>query len=167
LAQDQAVAERDALEITTILGNMVDLCEFDNDSFDLIVHPCSNCFVPDVREVWREAYRVLRPGGCLLSGFSNGFVYLFDEDAMNKGDLKVAHSLPYSDLEVQDESRSRELTDEGRPIEFGHTLTDQIGGQLDAGFILCGFYEDHTPGEALAERVSTFIATRAVKRSGN
>ena len=72
---------------------------FPDGTFDLIVHPVSNCFVRDVRAVWREAHRVLRPGGTLLSGFSNGLVYIFDAADMDRGVLTVRHSLPYSDLE--------------------------------------------------------------------
>jgi SAM-dependent methyltransferase len=163
LEQDRAVASREALEIATVQGDMADLSMFEDGVFDLIVHPVSNSFVPDVRPVWREAYRVLRPGGSLLSGFSNGVVYIFDEDAMDRGELVVTDSLPYADVEALGEERVRELVAEKRAFEFGHTLTDQIGGQLDAGFVLHGFYESRTEGELLDEHMATFAATRAVK----
>ncbi len=49
-------------------------------------------------------------------------------------------------------------------MEFGHTLEDQIGGQLEAGFVLSGFYEDYYgTKDRLSDYVATFIATRAVK----
>ena len=69
LEQDRTVAEREGLSMRTVEGDMADLSMFARASFDLIVHPCSNCFVPDVRPVWRECFRVLRPGGILLAGF--------------------------------------------------------------------------------------------------
>ncbi len=75
LAQDRLVAERDGLEIRTVQGDMRDLSAFADASFDLIVHPVSNCFIPDVNPVWREAYRVLRPGGRLISGMVNPLLY--------------------------------------------------------------------------------------------
>jgi hypothetical protein len=50
-----------------------------------------------------------------------------------------------------------------RLLCYGHTLADQIGGQLDAGFLLAGFYEDRDPGHLLATFLPTFIATRALK----
>src|SRR6185369_15400348 len=70
LAQDRAV-ERDGLDLTLVEGDMANLGTFPSESFDLVFHPCSNSFVPDIVPVWREAFRVLRPGGVLLAGFVN------------------------------------------------------------------------------------------------
>jgi ubiquinone/menaquinone biosynthesis C-methylase UbiE len=50
---------------------MADLSAFDDDSFALVYNQPSTLFVPDVAPVWRECYRVLRPGGVLLAGFMN------------------------------------------------------------------------------------------------
>lgn len=163
LARDQMVAEREGLSITTVQGDMADLSVFADASFDLIVHPVSNVFVPEVRPVWREAYRVLRPGGALLAGFSNPAMYIFDMQLADEGVLQVRHTLPYSDLtHLTPEERQRYL-DDLQPLEYSHTLEDQIGGQLDAGFVLTGFYEDGWTGVTLAEYMPIFIATRAVK----
>ena len=38
---------------------------------DLIVHPASNLFAAYIHPIWRECFRVLRPGGRLMSGFLN------------------------------------------------------------------------------------------------
>jgi hypothetical protein len=48
LEQDRFVAERDDLKIHSVQGDMADLSVFSDESFDLIVHPVSNVFVPDV-----------------------------------------------------------------------------------------------------------------------
>ena len=48
------------------------------------------------------------------------------------------------------------------PFEFGHSLTDQINGQIEAGFIISGFYEDKGE-ELLDEFTSTFMVTKAEK----
>jgi len=80
LEQDRSVAERESLVIKTVEGDMADLSMFANSSFDLIIHPVSNIFVPDVNPVWAEAFRILRPGGALLSGFMNPALFLFDHD---------------------------------------------------------------------------------------
>ena len=163
LAQDRYVAAREALTIVTVEGDMADLSVFADASFDLIVHPCSNLFVPHVRPVWQEAFRVLRRGGVLMAGFSNPVTYIFDQQLADEGVLQVRHPLPYSDLTSLTEAERKQYVEDEQPLEFGHTLDDQIGGQLEAGFTITGFYEDRWPGTALADYMPTFIATRATK----
>lgn len=165
LAQDRYVAGRDGLMLRTVEGDMRNLTAFTSASFDLVVHPVSNVFVPDVRPVWREAHRVLRPGGSLLSGFVNPLVYIFDIiKADETGELAVTYSIPFSDLASLPEAERQRLLDEGAPLEFGHSLDDQIGGQLEAGFMLTGFYEDRWPDAPLDRYIATYIATRAQRR---
>jgi SAM-dependent methyltransferase len=166
LSRDRLVAERDGLAITTVEGDMRDLSVFKDESFELIIHPVSNIFVPDIRPVWREAYRVLRPGCSLLSGFDNPVMHIFDEPAYDRGELKVTRSLPYSDAESLNEEEITRRAAAGHALEFGHTLDDQIGGQITAGFIITGFYEDRCNPEdndLLSQYMPTFIATRAEK----
>ena len=166
LAQDRMVAERDGLDLETIEGDMADLSAFEDGAFDLIVHPVSNSFVPDLRPVWSESFRVLQRGCDLLAGFTNPVRYLFDDHPDSSADpLRVAHAIPYSDLDHRDEQqRERQIAD-GEPLEFGHSLADQIGGQIEAGFVLTGFYEDtFPPGEdELSRYISSFAATQARK----
>lgn len=164
LAQDRLVAQRDGLALRTVEGDMRDLSIFADASFDLIVHPCSNLFVPNVRPVWAEAFRVLRPGGALLSGFCNPVTFIFDTQKMDDNELIVRYPLPYSDLTSLSTEMRQHYIDDLQPLEFGHTLDDQIGGQIDAGFIITGFYEDKWDGP-LDQYIATFIATRALKLS--
>ena len=167
LEQDQLVAKREGLLVTTIQGDMANLEMFSSQSFDVIVHPVSNCFVPDVRPVWREAFRVLCRHGVLISGFNNPVVYLFDQGITGRdGSLEVKHVLPYADVDsLTDEARRRYQIEE-IPFEFSHTLESQIAGQITAGFVLTGFYEDHDREDQLNllnKYTSTYIATRAMK----
>ena len=163
LGQDRMVAERDGLSLRTVEGDMADLSCFPAGSFDLVFHPCSNGFAEAIRPVWREAYRVLKPGGVLLSGFANPLLYLFDPELENKGVLQLRYSVPYSDLtSISPAEREKHYPDE--PLSFGHSLEDQIGGQIDAGFHLTGFYEDDWGGAApLDAYTKSFIATRAFR----
>lgn len=164
LEQDQAVATREGLALRLVEGDMANLVGFANAAFDLIFHPVSNIFVPDVRPVWAEAYRVLRPGGALLAGFMNPVHYIFDLDAMDEqGRLEVRYSIPYSDLTSLEEEQRQKYLENGNPLEFGHSLEDQIAGQLEAGFLLAGFYEDCDPEMLLSKYIPTFIASRAIK----
>ena len=64
---------------------MANLSMFTDVRFDLIMHPVSNVYVPDVKPVWREAFRMLKPGGTLLNGFMNPVHYLFDSWQWRRG----------------------------------------------------------------------------------
>lgn len=163
LQADINVARREGLDLKAVDGDMADLSAFMDGSFDLIIHPVSNCFVPDILPVWREAFRVLRPGGRLMTGFIHPVDFLFDEDLSEQGIFQLKYQMPYSDLTSISavERTARYGADE--LYEFGHTLSDQIGGQLDAGFLLAGFYEDVSEDEKINAFMPNFIATLAVK----
>jgi SAM-dependent methyltransferase len=163
LAQDALVAEREGLAIDCVEGDMADLSRFPDGRFDLVFHPCSNGFVPDVRPVWHEAHRVLRPGGVLLAGIVNPALYLFDEEAADRGEMVVRFSVPYSDEKDLPSEELRRRIDAGEPLSYSHTLEDQLGGQMDAGLVLTGLYEDGWPERAESRWMSFFIATRAIR----
>lgn len=163
LARDRLVAERDDLVLDLQLGEMTDLSRFADGAFDLVFHPCANAYIPDVRPMWRECFRVLRRGGRLLAGFTQPVVYLFDSDQMDQSaDLVVRHKIPYADPTSLSAEKLQQRIANGETIEFGHTLTDQIGGQLDAGFVLRAFFED-TSDQPLDRFISTYAATLAIK----
>ncbi len=54
LEQDRMVARREGLVLITVEGDMRDLSVFGDESFDLVFHPISNVFCPEVRPVWRS-----------------------------------------------------------------------------------------------------------------
>lgn len=164
LAQDQLVAERDGLQVTTVQGDMADLSVFAQATFDMIFHPVSNVFAPRLQPVWDEAYRVLRPGGSLLAGFMNPAMYIFDVEKIDQhGEFEVCYSLPYSDVDSLPLEKFQRYLASGYPLEYSHTLEEQIGGQIRAGFILTGFFEDVLPYSPLSKYMPLCIATRAVK----
>lgn len=163
LEQDQLVAKRENLSIRSVLGTMDDLSAFADASFDLIVHPCSNSYATNVLPVWREAHRVLVDHGHLLSGFVNPLLYVFDEGALERGELIARHKIPYSDVDALSQAEQAKLRAAGEPLVFGHSLNHQIGGQIDAGFVITGFYEDLWKTSKLSDHIHAFIATRALK----
>jgi len=164
LKQDRFVAERDGLTLETIEGDAANLSALEAGSFDLVFNPCSTVFMADVRAVWRECARVLRPGGILMTGSMNPVHYIFDIYKMDEGVLEVAHAIPYSDLTSIPKEDLDELIEKGLPVEFGHSLTDLLGGQMDAGFVITDMYEDYMLDSPLHNYHPSYIATRAVKR---
>ena len=166
LAKDQLVAERDGLDIRIEQGDMADLSRFEDAGFDLIFHPVSNVFARDIVPVWRECHRVLGKSGRLLAGFMNPDFFLFDhEDIDRGGPLEVRFALPFADIRDLGEARLGARVAAGEALEFSHSLDEQIGGQLAAGFLIAGFYEDRWDDEAtpLNAWMPTSMATLAIK----
>jgi len=160
LEQDEFVAKRDGLNLTTIQGDMKDLSVFPDESFDFIMQ-FAGAYVDCVLPVWKEAYRILKKGGTMIAGHNNPNDFIFDLESLEKGEFIVKYKIPYSDLtSLTKEEFERVTAHEG--VSFGHSLEDLIGGQIDAGFLIAGFYED-VGGSALDEYISTFFATKAIK----
>ena len=163
LKQDRLVAERESLAVRTVEGDAADLSMFADESFDLVFNPCSTVFMADVRAVWRECGRVLRPGGILMTGSMNPVHYIFDLYKSDEGILEVAHAIPYSDLTSIPQEDLEEHMEKGLPVEFGHSLTDLLGGQCNAGLVITDMYEDYMLDSPLHKFHPSFIATRAQK----
>ena len=164
LGRDREVAAREGLAIATVLGDMRDLSSLADASFDVVFNPVSNVFCPDLAPVWREAFRVLRPGGTLLTGFLNPDIFIFDLAALDAGEFVVRHRIPYSTLDLPDAERRQAYAD--GPIEYSHSLTEQIGGQLAAGFTLTHLVEAPHHADATARYMPGYIATRGIRPRG-
>jgi ubiquinone/menaquinone biosynthesis C-methylase UbiE len=164
LAQDRMVAKREGLSIITVEGDMRDLGVFVDESFDIIINPVSNVYIPDVQPVWRESYRVLRHGGLLIAAFDHAEKFVFDYEILEKtGQFEVNHSLPYSDIDLLSESEKEHYRKEGLPFQFSHSLEEQINGQLNTGFILTNLSEDIEDIDLVSRIMPTYITTRAEK----
>lgn len=162
LDQDRFVAEREGLNnLKTVEGDMRDLSVFEDESFDFIFHPVSNLFIHEIRPVWREAFRVLRHGGTMLAGFMNPIFYIFDFEKAEQGIMEVKFKLPYADSEHPE--IAAKLMADSDALEHSHSLTEQLGGQMDAGFHIISMYEDYHQGTAISDYTPTYIATQALK----
>lgn len=157
LESERLVAAREGYDIRIVRGDMTKPLPFDDAEFDLIFHPVSNCYVKDVRAIWRECWRVLKPGGTLLSGVDHYINYIVDD-----AEREIVNSLPFDPLVNEEQRRQLEAADAG--MQFSHTLEEQINGQLEAGFVLLSLYED-TNGEGRLHELNipTFLAMRAKK----
>ncbi|MCR5031439.1 MAG: class I SAM-dependent methyltransferase [Lachnospiraceae bacterium] len=157
LESEQMVSEREGYSIRIICGDMTKRLPFADEEFDLIFHPVSNCYVKDVKSIWKECYRVLKKGGALLSGTDHFMNFIVDD-----AEERIINQLPFDPL-VNEEHR-KQLEDADCAYQFSHTLEEQIGGQLEAGFTLKEMYED-TNGEGRLHELNIpcFMAMRSVK----
>jgi len=163
LDSDRMVADREGYPIEIVKADMTKRLPFEDASFDIIFHPVSNCYIEDVQHVWNECYRILKPGGVLLAGMDNGMNFLFASD---EEPLVVVNRLPYNPLKLPGEAFERISAEDG--VQFSHTLEEQIGGQLKAGFILRALYEDRDREGCgvIREYAPQYYATMAVKPLG-
>jgi methyltransferase type 11 len=157
LKSEEEVSKREGYQVEIVKADMTKPLPFDDESFDIIFHPVSNCYVEKVEPIFKECYRILKKGGILLCGLDTGINYIVDTR-----EEKIINSLPFNPL--INENNRKQLKEEDAGIQFSHSLTEQIGGQLKAGFILTDIKED-TNGEGRLHELNipSFIMTRAVK----
>ncbi|MDD3163942.1 MAG: class I SAM-dependent methyltransferase, partial [Sphaerochaetaceae bacterium] len=157
LEAENLVASREGYSIRAIQGDMTEPLPFEDEEFDLIFNPVSNCYIQDLMPVFRECFRILKKGGILMVGFDNGLGYAFNDEQ-----TALIHKLPFNPLE--DPALMKELEDEDGGIQFSHTLKEEIGGQIEAGLVIQDIFED-TIHYGLLEKfnVPTFCATLARK----
>ncbi len=162
LEAEKKVAEREKYHIEIIKGDMSKPLPFSDECFDIIFHPVSNVYVEDVYHIWNECYRILKKGGRLLSGLDNGINFLFEE---NNDPLKVVNPLPFNPLKMSPDKQNA-MIENSDGIQFSHTLEEQIGEQLKAGFILKDLYEDRDrdSGSEIRKYYPQYFATFSVKK---
>lgn len=159
LKSEKIVKEREKYDIDIIKADMTQKFPFEDASFDLIFHPVSNVYVKDVYHVFKECARVLKKGGLLLSGLDNGINFIIDEET----ETMIIHGLPFDPLSNPKDYEYSIKTNSG--MQFSHTLEDQIGAQLRAGFEILDIYED-TNGEGRLHdlNIPSFFATKSRKK---
>lgn len=143
LKQDRLAAQKFDLEIETIQTVANDLGFSGHNNYDLIINPCSNCFFPDLVSVWKECFRVLKPGGRLMYCFVNPISYLFDFEKANQGKFELKYTMPYSDNSSLNEEEKKRFIHKNTNYEFAHSLEHQIGSLAKAGFHLLDLKEDY------------------------
>ena len=151
------VSKREGYEIEVIEGDMTKNLPFEDESFDIVFNSVSNFYVEDVYHVFNEAYRVLKKTGVLLAGLNNEINYIVDND-----EKEIVWQMPFNPL--KDEKAKEFMVKENAGIQFSHNMTEQIGGQLKAGFTLVDIYEDTNGFGRLHElNIKSYISTKSVK----
>ncbi len=142
LERDKQAAAHYQVEINTVQGDMRDLSVLTPASFDIVYQPFSIGYVPDVRIVFAQVARVLRPGGIYYLAGDNPF--LCGMSAADWNGEGYALKTPYVDeaMYVSPDpewvyARScKPLPDVRESRLYRHTLANMLNNLLGLGFTL-------------------------------
>lgn len=142
LALDRQVAAERRLDLEIVQASMDDLRMFASARFDLVIHPVSTCYVPDVGRVFREVARVTRAGGRYVSQHKQPTSLQASLVTGPDGRWVLEHRADRREpLPPAPPSRLREHGTQ----EFIHGLSALVGGICAAGFVIEDLGEpDHT-----------------------
>lgn len=164
LAQEKYVSEREGYDINIVKADLSKPFPFEENSFDMIFNPISNCYIEDIIPMWRECARVIRTGGVLMMAFVKEEHFLFEPDFGNEDFLISRHTLPFDPRKDLSEEQLKKKLNEKMPLAFSHTLTEQIGGLIKAGFEITDIYEDCDGGGLFDKYMNSYVAVRAIKK---
>lgn len=132
LELDRQVAAERRLEIRTVQASMDDLAAFSEATFDIVIHPVSTCYVPNVVGVYREVARVTRPGGLYISQHKQPVSLQAAVEPTDQGYLLTEPYYRGGPLPDVTGSPHRE----SGTLEFLHRWEELIGGLCRAGFVI-------------------------------
>ncbi len=156
IASERLVATREGYKIELVQYDMTKPLPFEDDTFDIIFHPVSNVYVEHVKPIFKECFRILKRGGILVAGLDNGVNFMSDDE------VTINNHFPFNPLKNPKQMEKLQADDNG--VQFSHGLDEQIGGQLEAGFILTHIYDDlNGYGRLHDMKIPTFFSTRAIK----
>ena len=145
---DRQVARERRIDMEILEGSMDDLSMLAPARYDLVIHPVSTCYLPDVGRVFHEVARVTRPDGRYVSQHKSPASLQASVETGIGGRYEFLHPQTVGEpLPPQPPSRLREVGTQ----EFIHSLTSLLGGICAAGFTIEDVCEpDHTATAAAA-----------------
>jgi len=125
LENDKKAAKHYGYKVRTVQGDMSDLKVFENNTFDMVYQSPSMGYVPNVKKVYREVARVLKPGGIYVADAQNPLAQYIEETSWDGKGYRI--TVPYA---VKEKQRS----DNEKVIEYRHYLSDIFNNLVDCGF---------------------------------
>lgn len=160
LELDRQVSAERGFPLRLYEASMDDLSMLRDAEFDIIVHPVSTCYVPDVRPVFSEAARVLRAGGLYISQHKTPTSLQCGVDPIAGGGYGLHHRY-YRDTPVpapESSASSLKRLREPGAVEFLHRWEQIVGGICRAGFVIEDLVE---PVHAKPQSAAGSFADRA------
>lgn len=159
LELDRRVAAERGYSIRLFETSMDQLPMLQDGEFDIVIHPVSTCYLPNIQPVFLEVARVLRPAGIYVSQHKQPTSLQSTVDPID-GNYHIQHRY-YRDARIppvaSNSTNSRRLRESGA-VEFLHRWEEIIGGMCRAGFVIEDLSE---PMHARKEAQAGTFADRA------
>ena len=138
LELDRQVAAERGFHFRLIENSMESLPMLQDGEFDIVIHPVSTCYIPNVAPVFSEVGRVTRPGGIYISQHKQPVSLQASLDPNETGRYEIENTYYRTDPIPCTDSKSRNaqrLREKGA-IEFVHRWEQLIGGICRSGFMI-------------------------------
>lgn len=174
LELDRQVARRRKLQLRLIQASMDRLDGIADEAFDIVVHPVSTCYLPEVFPVFREVARVLVTGGIYVSQHKSPISLQSSHRRGGSTHYQIEHAY-YRDSPIPPVSQASSATQRLREpgaIEYLHRLEQLIGGICRSGMLVEDFVEPMhadaaAPPDSFGDRarfVAPYLRIKARKR---
>lgn len=136
----RAAAER-GFSMRLLETSMEDLSMLRDGEFDIVIHPVSSCYIPNVQRVYAEVARVTRSAGLYISQHKQPTSLQASLDPNAAGCYELQHSyyrnsaIPAVQGSDNASKNARRLRESGA-IEFLHRWEQLIGGMCRSGFVI-------------------------------
>ena len=117
---------------------MDDLSQLVDKHFDIVIHPVSTCYVPDVVPVYREVARVLKISGLYVSQHKQPTSLQTTLDP-HDGKFLIEHRY-YSQSSLPPVAKPNLVREEGT-LEFVHRWEQLLGEMCRAGLVIEDLFE--------------------------
>ena len=140
---DRQVCTSKGLTMQTIETSMDDLSMLATASFDIVIHPVSSCYVPDLSVVYGEVARVTTENGLYISQHKQPASLQASVDTDRNGRYVLMHE--HGTNRPLPEPEQSSLIREPGTCEYVHSWQTIVGALCGSGFVVEDLIEpDHT-----------------------
>ena len=132
LRLDDREAKRRSYRLQTVHTSMDDLSMFADASFDIVHHPVSTCYVPDLKPVYSEVARVIRDHGIYISQHKQPISLQISHRNERQQFVIGVEYYHEGPLPKQQDASYRETGAQ----EYLHRLEDIVGNLCTTGFVI-------------------------------
>ena len=163
LELDRRVAAERNFSLRVFETTMEDLSMLAANHFDIVIHPVSTCYVPEVVTVFQQVARVIRVGGVYVSQHKQPGSLQASTDRHSDGGYRIQHRY-YRDEPVPpptEMTKNAGRLRESGAVEYLHRWEQIIGGMCGSGFVIEALSEprhDQSSGNSSFADRAGFIA---------